>query len=121
MEQGVGQSWGECMAHHAEAAAVLCQAPCVLDKQHLSPHHSTKSRVPQGGGAARAVSVCGCGVVCIPCLALPEALPVPVLPSAWQQGHFQLGLPGAGQAPFVCGRAGCTEQMEGCSSPLATV
>lgn len=63
MEQGVGQSWGECMAHHAEAAAVLCQAPCVLDKQHLSPHHSTKSRVPQGGGGSkscRCLWVWGC-------------------------------------------------------------
>lgn len=52
---------------------------------------------------------------------MPEALPVPVLPSAWRQGHCQLGLPVAGQAPFAWGRGSSTKHMEGCRSPLATV
>lgn len=51
-------------------------------------------------------SACGRGDKFVPPLALPVALPVLLLPSAWHTGHYQLGLPAAGQAlPLGAGAA----------------
>lgn len=64
MEQGVGQSWGECMAHHAEeVAAVLCQAPLCVGQAapEPTPQHQEQGAPRRGGSkSCQCLWVWGC-------------------------------------------------------------